>query len=232
MTTEDFLQPVLIKLDYTLDNICFFNGNRQQGSRDADDHDFLLPLKPLFFKYFNAEDLRGTISGRPRFELIHSKIGGVESVRVILRIPVQKAGQFVTLERTYIQEHDMDLRYDEKNDRGVFLTLPFTLTVFPFVRLGHGDAYKVQLVDRSMGMLSGCSLQMDFAQNGYKNYLDEQKVVCRQRSLKAEKHIGSDYYSVSDSFDYMQLRLIDDHGGIAAEGIVCPNWPSMSRSCI
>ena len=225
LTTEDFLQPVLIKLDYTLDNICFFNGNRQQGSRDADDHDFLLPLKPLFFKYFNAEDLRGTISGRPRFELIHSKIGGVESVRVILRIPVQKAGQFVTLERTYIQEHDMDLRYDEKNDRGVFLTLPFTLTVFPFVRLGHGDAYKVQLVDRSMGMLSGCSLQMDFAQNGYKNYLDEQKVVCRQRSLKAEKHIGSDYYSVSDSFDYMQLRLIDDHGGIAAEGIVCPNWP-------
>ena len=226
LTTDDFLQPVLIKLDYALDNECFFNGNRQQGTREADEHDFLLPLKPLFFKYFNADDLRGTLSGKPRFELVHSKTGGVESVKVTLRIPIQKTGQFITLERTYLQEHNMNLRYDESNDRGVFFTLPFTLTVFPFVRLGQGDKYKVQLVNRAMGMLSGCSLQLEFAQNGYKNYLAGENVVCRHRSLKSEKGIGSDYYSVNDSFDYATLRLIDDHGSLAAEGVVCPNWPA------
>ena len=226
LTTDDFLQPVLIKAEYTFDNLCFFNGNRSQGSRDADDRDFLLPLKPLFFKYFNVEDLWGTISGKPRFELIHSKNGGVESVKVILRVPVQKTGQYITLERTYLQEHNMDLHFDDRTGRGVFLTLPFAVSIFPFVRVGQGDHYKVQLVDRALGMLEHYHIGATFSKNGFQNRLPEDHVVCRSRSLKAEKHIASDYYTVEDSFDYMTLSLYDDHDGIAATGVLCPLWPS------
>lgn len=223
LSTDDFLQPVLIKLDYTLDNECFFNGNRKQASHDVDEHDFLLPIKPLFFKYFKIEDLRGTIMGKPKYEIIHSKMGGVESVRIILRIPVQKAGQYITLERTYMPEQNLDLRYDAKNDCGRFLTLPFSMSIFPFVRTGQGDMYRVQLVDRCLGMLANAALKLTFAKDGYKNYIDAD-AVSRKRSRKAEKHIGSEYYAVNSDFDYIVLTLYDEHGGIVAEGVVCPLW--------
>ncbi len=226
LTTDDFLQPVLVKLDYALDDECFFNGNRQIASRDVDGNDFLLPLKPLFFKYFDVSDLWGTISGKPRFELIHARTGGVESVRVILRVPVQKRGGFISLERTYLASRDADLDYDVKNDRGKFLTVPFAMSLFPFVRTGKADQYHVQLVDRALGGLSNCRLELHFNKNGYQQTLGEDSVVCRSRSLKAEKRVGIDYYQVSDFFDFIRVTLTDDHGGVAAEGIVCPRWPA------
>ena len=68
LTDDDFFQPALIKLDYTLDRDCFFDGNLTSATRDADDHNFILPLKPLYFKYFNVSDLWGTING---LSLIH-----------------------------------------------------------------------------------------------------------------------------------------------------------------
>lgn len=226
LTADDFLQPVLVKLDYALDGECFFNGNRQQGSRDVDGNDFLLPLKPLFFKYFNVQDLWGTISGKPRFELVHSKSGGVESVRVILRVPIQKPGACIALERTYLSARDADLTYDIKNDKGKMIAVPFAMSVFPFVRLGQGDRYHVQLVDRALGMLANGCLRLDFCLNGYQQTLGDDKVVRRSRSLKAEKRVGSDYYQVDGSFDFMTVTLLDDHGGVAAEGVVCPRWPA------
>lgn len=51
LTDDDFFQPALIKLDYRLDGDCFFDGNLTVGSRETDDKDFVLPLKPTFFKY-------------------------------------------------------------------------------------------------------------------------------------------------------------------------------------
>ena len=226
LTDDDFFQPTLIKLDYTLDRDCFFDGNLTIGSRDTDDCDFVLPLKPLFFKYFNASDLWGTIAGKPKFELIHTQNGATETVRAILRIPIQKQGKYITLERNYVAAQTNDLRYDQANNRGHFLTVPFALSVFPFVRTPQANQYSVQLIDRALGMLQNYGLSLSFFKNGYQQQLSGDAVVLRERSLKSEKRVGSQYYKLADDFDYIAVTLTDERGNRAAEGMVCPRWPA------
>ncbi len=224
LTDDDFFQPTLIKLDYTLDRDCFFNGNLAKGSRDTDSCDFVLPLKPMFFKYFNVADLWGTIAGKPKFELIHTQNGSTETVRAILRIPVQKQGKFITLERNYVAATTNDLRYDYANNRGHFLTVPFALSIFPFVRTPLANQYSVQLVDRGLGMLMEYKLSLSFYQNGYQRQLTGDEVMMRQRSVKAQKHVGSQYYKLTNDFDYIGVTLTDDRGNRAVEGMICPRW--------
>ena len=152
LTADDFFQPALIKLDYTMDRDCFFDGNLSLGSRETDANDFLLPLSKTYFKYFTTQDLMGTIAGRPRFEMVHTKNGQQETVKAILRVPVKKAGHFITLERTYVPAVGVDMRYDAVGDRGYFLTVPFAMSIFPFVKTSDLKQYNIQLVDRALGL--------------------------------------------------------------------------------
>ena len=224
LTDDDFFEPSMIKLDYTLNRDCFFDGNMSLGSRDVDDKDFLLPLKPIYFKYFDVSDLWGTIGGKPRFEMIHGKMGSTDTVRVILRIPVQKPGKYITLQRTYVESAHGDLTFDAATNRGHFVTIPLALSVFPFVKAPGAPHYQVQLVDRALGIWENGRLDLGFYHNGYQQSLSEQEVVCRQRSLKSDKRVGSLYYSLSNDFDYMQVTLTDDHGRQVAVGTICPKW--------
>lgn len=225
LTDNDFFQPSLIKLDYTMDRDCFFDGNLTLGSRETDSADFLLPLSKTFFKYFTVNDLMGTIGGRPRFELIHTQTGQQETVRAILRIPVQKQGHFVTLERTYVQAVGVDMRYDWDNDRGYFLTVPFALSVFPFIRSPFLRQYNVQLVDRALGLLENYHLNLDFLQVEANGAVGRPlPVLRRSRSLKNEKRVGSDYYRLQDGFDYINVQLTDERDNLVSEGVICPRW--------
>ena len=224
LTDDDFFQPSLIKLDYSIDRDCFFDGNLSIGSCDTDECDFVLPLKPLFFKYFNVSDLWGTIGGRPKFELIHNQVGATETVQVILRIPVQKQGKFIKLERNYVAARNVDLKYDVANNRGYFITVPFAISIFPFVRTIQGNQYNVQLVDRALGLLQNYSLSLAFFKNGYLNQVSDDQVVARERSLKSERRVGSCYYKLNSEFDFIDITLTDDRGSRVAEGVVCPRW--------
>lgn len=222
LTADDFFLPVIVKLGYTLDRDCFFDGNLSIDSRDADDKDFLLPLKPLFFKYFDTADLWGTIGGKPRFELRHSRTGAVDLVKAILRIPVAKTGKFVTLQRTYTASADGDLAFDVANDRGKIITVPFALSVFPFVHAPGLQQYNVQLVDRALGALQECRLSLSFHRNRQPSAIE---VAPRHRSLKSEKRVGSAYYKVPGNFDYIEVGLSDERGQTLATGLVAPRWP-------
>ena len=75
LTDDDFLQPSLIRLDFPIDKDCFFDGNLKISNGDNDIKHYLLPLKPLFFKYFDTRDLWGTIAGKQRMEIQTSRIG-------------------------------------------------------------------------------------------------------------------------------------------------------------
>ena len=223
LTDDDFFQPVLIRLDYPINGDCFFDGaiSRTMGNTAAGD--YLLPLKPLFFKYFNVKDLWGTTCGRPRFELVSSKSGTTETVTAILRIPVKKQGQYITLQRQYITANGVDLAYDRTNNRGRFITVPFAVSVFPFVKTPTAGQYKVQLIDRALGMLEGYRLRLNFFDNDGQQLADE-KVACRERSMKAEKRVGSAYYSLTDNFEYIGVTLLSEQDNVAATGLLCPRW--------
>lgn len=225
LTDDDLLQPSLIKLDYTLDADCFFDGNLSKASKETDNCDFVLPIKPLFFKYFNVSDLWGIVAGKPKFEMIHKKIGQVETVTAILRIPVQKQGKYITLQREYVPARSNDLAYDRRNNKGHFLTVPFAMSIFPFVRTqGSRQHYNVQLVDRALGMLEDYSLSLTFFKNGYRNSVDPDSVLLRERSLKKEKRVGSSYYRLTTDFDYAGISLTDERGNLSIEGVILPRW--------
>ncbi len=225
LTAADFFQPALIRLDYTMDHDCFFNGNLSLGSRDTDPNDFLLPLTPTYFKYFTTQDLMGTIGGRPRFEMIHTRNGQHDEVKVVLRVPVQKSGRFITLERTYVPATGVDMRYDTVNDRGHYLTVPFGLSIFPFVKTADLRQYNVQLVDRALGLLENCSLQLAFHKLGATGGTAGVPALKRSRSLKSEKRVGADYYRLAEGFDYATVTLTDERQTLLCEGVVCPRWP-------
>lgn len=226
LTAADFFEPTLIKLDYTMDRDCFFNGNLMQGSSRTDNADFLLPLSKTFFKYFTVRDLMGTIGGRPRFEMMHTRDGQRHTVKVTLRVPVRKDGCYVALERTYVPAVGTDMRYDHRNDCGHFITVPFALGVFPFVRNTSLRQYNVQLVDRALGQLENYSISLGFHGRQDAGGADTAiEAVCRTRSAKREKRVGSDYYRLRRAFDYVSVRLMDERGITVAEGLVCPRWP-------
>lgn len=224
LTDDDFFEPVILKLNYAINAECFFDGNVKNETADADSNGLLLPLKPLYFKYFTANDLQGTINGQPRFELRHSRSGSSETVKAILRIPIQKTGRFVTLSRTYVQATDMHLGYDEKRGTGVCLTLPFALSVFPFIRTQAQSRHHVQLIDRAIGPLEKYNIALSF----YADSRHDQPIasLSRSRSIKTVKKVGSLYYQTGQSFDYIRPTLTDELGNIVAQGIVCPRWAS------
>ena len=222
LTSDDFFQPTLIRLDYAINKDCFFDGNLSKGSAPTAG-DYLLPLKPIFFKYFDVKDLWSTIGGRPRFEMVYSKSGSTDIVTAILRIPIKKQGRFITLQRQYVPATGTDFAYDRTNDRGHYVTVPFAISVFPFVRVQGSSFYNVQLIDRALGALSGYSLQLSFHDN-YGKPLSDDRILCRERSLKAEKRVGSTYYSLQDNFDYISVSLHSEQGATAAEGLFCPRW--------
>lgn len=224
LTDDDFFQPAMIKLDFTMNRDCFFNGNLSLGSKEADDCDFVLPLKPLFFKYFGVKDLLGTINGRPRFELIHNKVGQAETVKAVLRIPVKKQGAFITLQREYVPAFNGDFSYDHKNNKGHFVTVPFALSIFPFIRAQGLKQYNVQLIDRALGLLENYRLDLSFYQNGYKAKIKDEDVIQRDRSLKSEKRVGSRYYRLKNDFDYINVTLTNDVGNAVVDGLICPLW--------
>lgn len=224
LVDDDFFQPAIIKLDYTADRDSFFHGNKKAVGNEVDGYDFLLPLKPIFFQYFDVKDLWSMVGGRPMFELEHSKSGQVETIKAILRIPVNKPGKFITLQRIYKTATSVDLRYDDRNNHGYFITVPFAVSIFPFVRFTGINQYNIQLIDRALGGLDNYDIKLDFYKNGCLNALGDNEVVIRNRSLKAEKRVGSRYYKLNSDFDYINVSLWDERGNKAVEGIVCPKW--------
>ena len=227
LTDDDFFQPTMIKLDFPIDRECFFDGNIKPFSRDVDDNSFLLPLKPVFFKYFTMKDLlTGTVAGQPVFEMQHTRIGGQEAVKAILRIRVKKTEKnpysYITLQRTYVEAVNGDLTYDRTNDYGKFIGVSFALAVFPFAKRADLNRYHVQLIDRALGTLSGSDISLQFYRNGMREPIVEP--VTRQRSLKRVKNMGSTFYSIGTDFDLMNVVVSNDRGQYVAEGLVAPQW--------
>ncbi|MCQ2112460.1 MAG: hypothetical protein MJY95_03855 [Bacteroidaceae bacterium] len=245
LTDDDFFQPTLIKLDYPIDKDCFFDGNLAVCSTGLDNNHFLIPLKPLFFKYFDVKDLWGTIAGKPRFEMQYSKVGVSKAVKVILRIPVQKTGKFITLSRMYkaampasqstaeAAPYLASPQVGESGDGAVtkytFITLPFAIAIFPFARIEASNHYNIQMIDRALGEYENYNINLEFYKNtdgkaaaGKENPVDCKKR--RERSLKSQKKVGSSYYSLDSDFDYTKVILSNELGAKVAEGIICPKW--------
>jgi hypothetical protein len=220
---SDFLEPFLIRLVYPINREKFFDGNVLAEVGD-DSKGFVLPLKKLFFDFFSSMDLLSSQSSCPKIEMVQGVAG---SVKVSLRIPITREGEYVCFERTYYQSMEGQLSApDEEKNKGVIVEHQFGLTLFPFIKTNNPNAqayYRIQLVDRDVaGVLKNTEYDLKF-------YSDESPdaVEIRAKTLRSRKRpdavetATSQFYVLHKEFDYIQVRNVSSSG---ASGVIIPKW--------
>lgn len=102
---QDFLQPVIIKYKYKLNNKFLIVG------KSTDAFEYALPLTKKFFEYFKPEDVD---------KLLTIKDMGSNKVRIKLDIPIQN-GKFIEIIKDYLGTYSQDgdenviLEYDSRD---------------------------------------------------------------------------------------------------------------------
>jgi hypothetical protein len=223
LTVSDFLEPYLVRLVYPINKEKYFDGNFSIENGDDGNKGFLLPLKPLFFEFFNASDLLGATPGSPKIKMTQSVSN---SIKVSLLIPVSKNGEYIAFERIYFQ-NESGMKPDEANNKGVIVEHQFGITIYPFIKTNYKDItpdYRIQLVDRDVvGSLRHADYDLKYFSDGL-----IPPVNLRAKKIRSNKTPGdgatatSQYYVVQDEFDFIQVTNKSTDG---ASGIIIPKWP-------
>ena len=224
LTVSDFLEPYLIRLVYPINKDKFFDGNVNVEVGD-DSKGFILPLKKQFFDYFNSDDLLSSLPNKPKIEMVQGAAG---SVKVILRIPVAKQGEFISFERIYYQSTD---KPNEEQNKGVIVEHQFGVTLFPFIKTNNPNIeayYRVQLVDRDVtGILKNTDYDLKFFSNTEHDAVDVRAKKTRSsKKPDAVETATSQNYVLHNEFDYIQIKNVVASG---ASGIIIPKWQPYSQ---
>lgn len=224
LTVSDFLEPYLIRLVYPINKDKFFDGNVNIEVGD-DSKGFILPLKKQFFDYFNSDDLLSSLPNKPKIEMVQGAAG---SVKVILRIPVAKQGEYISFERIYYQSSE---KPNEEQNKGVIVEHQFGVTLFPFIKTNNPNIesyYRVQLVDRDVtGILKNTDYDLRFFSNTEQDTIDVRAKKTRSsKKPDAVETATSQYYVLHNEFDFIQVKNIVASG---ASGIIIPKWQPYSQ---
>ena len=213
ITTSDMLGENIIRLSNAIDADHFFDGNLR--SKDLQPtRGYLLPLKPEFFRWFRADDLKGHVAGRNMVDIDEGADG---SVTVTLRIPVKK--RFIELTRRYVHTTDYTWTFDESRGTGRVVDAIMSAAVFPFVRTGRNDDYTVQLFT----MIGDGTASLRFMRDG--NDASQIKISQKQR---AHNVYSTEYYDINGTWDYAEATIQNDLGSFT--GIVLPMWQPYAPS--
>ncbi|MGY5846616.1 hypothetical protein ACW6QP_04290 [Salegentibacter sp. HM20] len=214
LTISDFLEPVLIRTEFPVDKNYFLDG----GFKPLDDEKkgFLLPLKPLFFKYFSVDTLKNTINGEKVFEMNPLANNYVEA---ILRIPIQKDAH-ITFRRTYAnpvnQAHKPE--YDINANKGAIIENRINLGITPFYKFPDSihQEYNIALYDADF-VFDNNRFELHYfdAEN---KAVPMEKIHQVQRRFKQEETYNMFGEVVKSNFDYIQLK----HN--FASGILVPQF--------
>lgn len=199
LTISDFLEDTIIKVPHTLNIANYFDAHIKIEKPELA---FLLPLKPIFFKYFTVDELRGNMQdGKPMVEM---RLLAGESVSFTLRIPIKGAGtiSYIEYSRIYYNNSSADIQ----NNAGNMNTLKFTGFIMPQVRFNNATEaiYNVSCIQAS-----GSKIEFVF----YSDYekLNSITKSCRNENqdtiLKAEN-----YLIKGQHFDYIQVRNHNSNG--------------------
>ena len=204
LTISDFLEESIIKVPHTLNRNHYFDGHIRI---DKSELSFLLPLKPLFFKFFSVEELQGTLhDGRSIFEM---KLLAGDSVSVILRIPIKGNGKisYIEYNRLYYNNSSADLT----NNAGNIVEMKFTGFIMPQIRF-------INPVDAIYNI---ACVQDTSYKNEFSFYKGNEKVIPNSTSCRNQDqqiHTKSDNYFISGKiFDFIQV--CNHHG---YKGLIIP----------
>lgn len=220
LTVSDFLEPYLIRLVYPIHGENFFDGNLIIEAGE-DTKGYLLPLKKLFFDFYDSQDLMESMPGKPQIELIQGAAG---SVKVVLKIPVKKDNEYITFERIYHSSSGLQTP-EEDNNKGIIVEHQFGISLFPFLKTtnpSHSDSYRVQLVDRDIaGILKNTQYDLEFYTNTGNQTISKTGKTTRTSKSAIDMRAGSEYYVLEASFDF--IRVTTKYSSDAS-GILIPKW--------
>ena len=204
LTIGDFLESTIIKAPHKLNTENYFSGNIQMGKEELA---YLLPLKPLFFRYFSVDELQGKMpNGKSMFEM--KSVAG-ESVSVTLRIPVKGNGKVQYIE--YTRMYYSNAMADSENNSGNISEVKFTGFIMPLVKFNMLEEalYNVSCVQSAEG-----KTEFIFYKN--ENQLIPDAKACRNED-KEHLSKADNYLLKNTNFDYIQVK--SKHG---ARGLVVP----------
>lgn len=186
LTISDFLEPQIIRVPYLLNEEDFFTAHNRRNGEEAT---FLLPLKPLFFKYFSAEDIINN-------QMITVTTLSKSSADVTLRIPIRsrKQRKYVEYTRSYIDSADPD----ESNNKGSVCEMKISGFVMPNVRFMRPEEaiYKVGIV-----MLSANRYKLSF----YKDDKVIRNITPSVRQSEPELAKNAVYTVAQSNFDFIRV---------------------------
>lgn len=200
LTISDFLEDTLISVNHTLNSTSFFDGAiKNENPQQA----YLLPLKPLFFKFFTVESLTNP---NQSFLTMQTRVGEL-GVKVSLRIPIKGNGKVSSIEyiRTYYRNSEPNIHKNE----GSIKEFDFTGLVMPMVKFT--DPEKAYYTVACVTMFS-TQHPFEFFEGGRK--LTGISKECRNKD-KGTGNFKSENYTIQHSnFDYIQVSDTNGHKGI------------------
>lgn len=141
LTMNDFLEDVILLDDAKPNESETFFGN-QKGQNKT----FLLPLKPLFFKYFSTDQLINGISVNGKTVKMFEIANETSSVQVTLRIPVKNGSFCIEYKKSYI--YGSSPSDDGRSGGVVDLGSGFTVGFMPNVAFTDEDSayYRIAVI--------------------------------------------------------------------------------------
>lgn len=209
LTISDFLEDSIVKIPHSLNKKYFFDGNIKDVERMTS---FLLPIKPLYFKYFSIETLNSTLpDGKPAFEM-EAIAGG--SVNVIIRIPIAGNGNinYIEYQRIYYSQRQADV--SETQNSGGMIIFDFTGLVMPAMKFQNEDdaIYTVSCISTFSNQF-----HFDFYREG--EVIRDIPVDCRNKERGLFDFKAETYTIQNSNFDFIR---VSNKSGMS--NVIIPNF--------
>lgn len=209
LTISDFLEDSIVKVPHTLNKKYYFDGNIKDVEPMTS---FLLPIKPLYFKYFSIETLNSKMpDGKLAFEM-EAIAGG--SVNVVIRIPIigNRNINYIEYQRIYYAQRQADV--SETQNFGGMTTFDFTGLVMPAMKFQNEDdaLYTVSCVSTF-----NSQFKFDFYREG--EMIRGIPVDCRNKERGLFDFKAETYTIQNNNFDFIRVSNRD---GIS--NLIIPNF--------
>ena len=209
LTISDFLEDTIVKVPHTLNKKYFFNGNLNEVETMTS---FLLPIKPLYFRYFSIETLNSTMpDGKLAFEM-ESIAGG--SVNVIIRIPITGNGNisYIEYQRIYYAQRQADV--SETQNSGGMTSFDFTGLVMPSMKFQNEEdaIYTVSCVSTFFNQF-----RFDFYRES--EIIRNIPVDCRNQERGLFDFKAETYTIQNSNFDFIR---VSNKSGVS--NVIIPNF--------
>lgn len=199
LTLGDFLEDYIIAVSHNFNNANYFDGNLTETNGSLS---FLMPIKPLYFRYFTAEDLMGTMpDGEKAIEILYSN----NEAKVVLRIPIRGNDKIRYIEYTKVYKNSNASLGNDK--AGIIRQCDFTAFITPNIQFEREEeAYYTAAIITT----DEKALTLDFYQKEKK--LSEIRSASRTTSEDLTRAIT--YTIEQKRFEYIRVCNGNDIAGL------------------